>query len=261
MTADRAPLHADRRRASAFGEDAQLYDRARPGYPATLVDYLVRETPRAVLDVGCGTGIASRLVVARGCHVLGIEPDGRMAAVAERHGIEVEVATFEEWDARARRFDLLISAQAWHWVDPSAGTAKAAEVLLSGGTFACFWNVGRPSAQLREAFDACYQKVAPGLEEYSVLLGRGDRDRYARCAEAFEEDGRFGELAITSFPHSIAYSRSAWLDHLETHSDHRILTPERRSALFEGLGEVIEAFDGSFTMPYEVMVVSGRRLG
>jgi SAM-dependent methyltransferase len=65
-----------------------------------------------VLDVGCGTGIASRLSVDRGCQVIGVEPDPRMAAVGRRHGLIVEEAAFEQWEPGSRRFDLLVSAQA-----------------------------------------------------------------------------------------------------------------------------------------------------
>ncbi|MFZ0170204.1 MAG: class I SAM-dependent methyltransferase, partial [Acidimicrobiales bacterium] len=74
-----------------------------------------------VLDVGIGTGIAARQFQAAGCRVLGIEVDARMAEVARRCGLEVEVAAFEAWDPAGRAFDAVISGQTWHWVDPVAG--------------------------------------------------------------------------------------------------------------------------------------------
>src|SRR5215469_2345211 len=126
--------HRQRQVAESFGADAGRYDRARPSYPAALVDRIVAASPgHDVLDVGCGTGIAARLLAAAGCRVLGVDPDDRMAAVARQAGLEVEVARFEDWNGAGREFDAVIAAQAWHWVDPVAGAANAARVLRPGG--------------------------------------------------------------------------------------------------------------------------------
>ena len=135
-----AALYELRHLAESFGEDAALYDRARPSYPAALVDDLLATHPVAVLDVGCGTGKVSRLFVERGCEVLGIEVDPRMAAFARSAGLAVEVSRFEAWDPGGRTFDLLVSGQAWHWVEPRAGAQKASAAIRPGGRFAVFWN-------------------------------------------------------------------------------------------------------------------------
>jgi SAM-dependent methyltransferase len=131
--------------AESFGVDADRYDRARPGYPAAMVDRIVAVLPGPdVLDVGAGTGIVTRQFAAAGCRVLGVEPDARMAAFARRAGTEVEVSTFEAWDPGGRRFDAVVAGQAWHWVDPVAGAAAAAQVLRPGGRLAVFWNALQP---------------------------------------------------------------------------------------------------------------------
>ena len=80
-------LHTDRKRAESFGQDAASYDRLRPSYPDQLIQELLADGPSDVLDVGCGTGIAGALLAARGCRVLGVEPDERMAALARAKGL------------------------------------------------------------------------------------------------------------------------------------------------------------------------------
>jgi ubiquinone/menaquinone biosynthesis C-methylase UbiE len=91
--------HQHRQIAESFGTDAERYDGTRPGYPSALVERIVAGSPgRDVLDVGCGTGIAARQFQAAGCRVLGVDPDARMAGLARRSGLEVQVATFETWD-------------------------------------------------------------------------------------------------------------------------------------------------------------------
>ena len=112
-------LHGDRDRAASFGSLAEQYDRFRPSYPRALIDDLVALGPGKVLDVGCGTGKVARALTDRGVDVLGVEPDERMARVARRHGIPVELASFETWDPAGRTFDLLTAGHAWHWVDPA----------------------------------------------------------------------------------------------------------------------------------------------
>lgn len=155
----------DRRRwAESFGSDPERYDRARPRYPDAMIERIVAGSPgRDFLDVGCGTGIASRQFAAAGCRVLGVDVDARMADVARAAGLPVEVAAFEDWDPAGRAFDAVVSAQTWHWIDPVAGAAKSAQVLAPDGRLAAFWNVGRPSPEVAEAFGTVYRRVMPGL--------------------------------------------------------------------------------------------------
>ncbi|MER6002826.1 methyltransferase domain-containing protein [Nonomuraea angiospora] len=120
--------HVARSRSTAL-----QYDRYRPESPDELIDELTAGHPTRVLDVGCGTGKVARTLAGRGLAVLGVEVDERMANVARGHGVEVEVAPFETWDDAGRRFDLMTCGDAWHWIDPDAGIAKAARVLATGG--------------------------------------------------------------------------------------------------------------------------------
>jgi SAM-dependent methyltransferase len=133
-----------------FDEVPELYDRVRPGYPDELFTDLATltgsTTGAAVLEVGCGTGQATRSLAARGLAVTAVEPGAGTAAVAHRRldafpAVEIEVSTFEEWDHRGRRFDLLLSASAWHWVEPSVGWPRAHAVLRPEGWIALLGHV------------------------------------------------------------------------------------------------------------------------
>ena len=117
-----------------FNEVPELYDRVRPGYPDELFADLVAITglneQSSLLEVGCGTGQATRSLAAFGCSLTAIEPGADMAALARRRlatfaNVTVETSTFERWDDRGARFDVLVAASAWHWVDPSAGWPRA----------------------------------------------------------------------------------------------------------------------------------------
>jgi len=251
------PLYLDRRRADSFGEIAETYDKARPTYPDGVIDVLVADGGGRILDVGCGTGIASRLLAQRGCEVLGLEPDLRMAAVARRHGLSVEEGAFEEWDAQGRRFDVLSAGQSWLWVDPEAGARKAAEVLRPGGRIGLFWNQSFPSADIRPAIDEVYARAAPQIAANSVLLGDRHSRLYGSIAESLRRSGRFLGVRMETFAHEVDYSTDQWLELASTHSDHLTLPPDENSNLIGALRAVLDAAGGRLPVRYETTLVTG----
>src|SRR4051794_33225120 len=121
---------AQRDLGRVFDEVPELYDRVRPTYPDALVTDLLAlgglDAASTVLEVGSGTGQATRALAARVGHVTAIEPGPGMTAVARRRLADVRnvrfvTATFESWDPRDRRFDAVVAASSWHWVDPGIG--------------------------------------------------------------------------------------------------------------------------------------------
>jgi SAM-dependent methyltransferase len=251
-------LFQERQRAESFGAVADLYDRVRPSYPSALVDALVRERPRRVLDIGCGTGIAGALLDARNCEVLGVEVDERMARIARARGLRVEISSFERWDARGRTFELAISAQAWHWIDPVAGAQKAAAALQEGARIGVFWNFGHPPPEITDLFAPIYARVAPGVEGYSVLLGNNDARAEATVA-GLAECKRFTPAEVSKFRWSRSQATADWLQNLQTHSDHLALPARQRERLLAAIGEAVDSLGGSFEMSYEAVLVSARR--
>jgi SAM-dependent methyltransferase len=255
-------MHEDRQRAGSFGDDAEQYDRARPSYPAALVDDLLSDGARRVLDVGCGTGIASRLFAERGCDVVGVEPDARMAAVATRHGIPVEISTFEEWSPPPEPFDLVVSAQAWHWVDPATGPAKAASALCAGGRFGAFWNRYGLTAEAHRALDEAYAQHAPELRVPSVPLGTMRAEPRRTRGDDLEDlspAAGFTAAEERRYEWDDTYSRDAWLDQLPTQSDHRLLPRAQLDHLLAAVGDVIDELGGAINVHHTTHLITARR--
>jgi SAM-dependent methyltransferase len=258
--------HRLREVAESFGTDPERYDRTRPGYPEDLVRQILAGIPgRDVLDVGCGTGIAARQFHAAGCRVLGVEPDPRMAEVARRSGIPVQVVTFEDWDPEGRTFDAVIAATAWHWVDPVAGAEHAAEVLRPGGRLAPFWHAFQLPADLAAATaDVCARVLPDAPASLDEALRRSALAAYQvlfdKAVTGIRASGAFSDPEQWRFGWERAYTRDEWLDQVPTQGIFTRLAPDALAQVLDSVGAAIDAAGGSFTMSYTTVAVTATRL-
>ena len=222
--ADPTRVFTDRRRADSFGSVADEYDRHRPHYPQALISRLVTRPGLRVLDVGAGTGIASAQLARAGADVVAVEPDEKMAAVADAKGITVERNTFERWQADGRVFDLVVFGQSFHWVDPAVALPKLTSLVKPDGRLALMWNRITPAQPKREA-----------LERISADSG---------VSAPFANSANNAEAALHALLHSadfeverveaceaLHYSTSDWLGLVFTHSNHVILEPDAKAEL------------------------------
>jgi SAM-dependent methyltransferase len=248
--------HRLRRVAESFGGDAERYDRTRPSYPDALLRAVVAAAPGPrVLDVGCGTGIAGRQLQAAGCDVLGVDPDERMARVARRRGLEVEVAAFEDWQPRARRFDAIVAAQTWHWIDPGVGARRAAEALRPGGLLALCWNVVDPAPEIAGALSAAYRRALPDWDPWARPPLRAYDTLLEPVVEGIRRSGAFGEPERWRFGWERVYTRVEWLDQLPTGGDATQLAPADLDRLLGAVGEAIDELGGRLPMRYAAVAV------
>jgi SAM-dependent methyltransferase len=184
-----------------------------------------------------------------------------MAGQARQRGLEVEVARFEDWDLAGRAFDAVVAGQAWHWIDPVAGAAKAAQALRPGGRIAAFWNASQPPPNLAEAFAAVFRRVlpdsplfqrpAPGVDAYSGLC--------AKAADGIRETGAFGDPERWEFGWDRPYTRDEWLDQVPTSGFAARLQPNTMEQILAGIGAAIDTAGGRFTMHYTTVAVTAVR--
>jgi SAM-dependent methyltransferase len=263
-----AALPLARERSRLFEQQAEAYDRFRPAYPDAVIDELLGPVPAGldVLDVGCGTGIASRQMVQRGANVLGVELAPRMAEIARGHGLEVEIAAFEGWEAAGRTFDRVTSAQAWHWLDLPVATTKAASVLRPGGRLCLVWNAGCQPDDLADALEGVYASVVPPgghrlFRGYAANRSSDVKTGLGSELDAVSAVPDFGAPTEKWFTWTQAYQRDEWLDQLVSRSDHAALERAVRDRLFEAVGAAIDDHGGSFVMNFETVLIAAIRLG
>jgi SAM-dependent methyltransferase len=256
--------HHARHIAESFGSEAERYERTRPTYPKAMVDAILAASPgRDLLDVGIGTGISARPFQQEGRHVLGVEPDERMAQFARQSDLEVEIAKFENWDPAGRTFDVVIAGQTWHWVDPVLGASKAADVLRPGGRIALFWNVMSFPPDLAEGFSFVYRRVLPGFPFFQSGAPAGMASYaplFDKAIDGIRQTGAFDEPEQWYFDWERPYTRDEWLEQVPTFGGHSQIPPEKLAELLAEIGDVIDAAGGSFTMGYAAVVVTASRL-
>ena len=253
------PSHTDRPRRLVFGEVAGLYERARPGYPAFLIDDLVAwaQPGARALEIGAGTGKATRLLAARGVSVLGLEPSAEMAAYARAAtaslgNVEIVESDFERWRPDGQTFPLAYAAQAWHWVDQEFGYAHARAALAPGGHLVAFWN--RPAwgdTVLRRALADAYRRTAPELPPDGPMHpdSPGGADADESWAQAVTATDGLTDPSERLYAWSLEYSSREYVELLGTLSDVRLLGDGDRQALLAAVGETIERHGGRLMMP------------
>lgn len=252
-------------RRLVFGEDAELYDAARPSYPDALLEDIVElagDSGRAV-DVGCGTGKALRRLAHHGFRGVGVEAHPAMAEVARRRlpdrpAWRVDVAEFEEWEPQPGDVpaDLVTCAQAWHWFDPAVRMYRAHALLRPGGWLVLMWNASGEDndTPVDRAIAAAYRVHAPELDGLPTIQTAppanwpGDTDGLD-----------FGLPVERDYPWAQAYTTAEWLDLLRTHSNHSLLDPDRLDPLLAAIADAIDDHGGIYLHRYVTQLWATQR--
>ncbi|WP_342635264.1 class I SAM-dependent methyltransferase [Rhizobium chutanense] len=249
-----------------FDQVASVYRETRPDYPEALIDDVVsyaKLKPRdTVLEVGCGTGQATKSFATRDLQILAIEPGAEMVRTARESlanftNVELLETTFEAWPANKAVFPLIIAAQSWHWVSPEVRFVKAAEVLSPNGSLAVFGHVpvGIPTPLL-EQFKGIFLRHTGGwgAPPEAGYLPSGPFKRW------FDESRLFGGVEHQCYSWKWQHTTSSYVNFLRTRSDVRMLTPAIREELLGEIAKAIDGEGGEFSLDYETHLYIARRV-
>lgn len=231
-----------------FDSVAELYESARPSYPAVLFDDLVEltglERGAGVLEIGCATGKATRPLLEHGFSVVCVERGARLAARArdELAGLsaEIHVASFEDWDAEPESFDLVYAATAWHWLDPNVRYRKAHRLLRPGGALA-FWSASH-------AFPADFDLFFSEIQEVYDAIGERWEGEWppprpedvADDASDIEASELFWDVRVRRYVWEQRYTADAYVALLNTFSGHIAMERAKRERLYREIRERID---------------------
>ncbi len=266
---DGARPHFTDEQRLAFGRVAELYDRARPSYPAESIDALVRHCElrpgSRVLEVGAGTGKATELLAARGLDVTALEPSADMAAVARVKlgrwpDVRILESTFEAWESD-ERFDAVVSVQAWHWVEPAIRCALAHRALAPGGRLAALWAFPDwERCPERDTLSRAYRRAPVELAPDFPMHPDSEPTRLAGdWTSEIAAAGGFGAAEVRRFSWSVDYTATTYTDLLRTHQDHILLGDTERAALMSEIEGAIRSRGGHLGLPLSAFLCLARR--
>jgi len=248
-----------------YDRAADAYRAVRPVYPAEVFDRIATYAPAmpsvpTVLEIGAGSGQATRPMLLRGWHVVALEPGTELARAArtelgEFEHVEIQSSRFEDAELPDGTFDLVTSATAWHWVDPDLAIPKAARLLRPNGILALWWNAHVPDTSdpgwvpIRRV----YQEVAPGLARLAPLTP--DRPDYDPIAELTAHPC-FTGVEHDDFPFTVDYTTAEFVALISTYASHRTLDEDTRRRLHRALASTIDSeLGGTVTKPYNCLLV------
>ena len=258
-------------RRHSYDKIAQLYDRARPRYPAALFDDIVAyadlTAEARILEIGCGTGQATLPLAQRGFALNCIELGAELARVARANlasfpKVSVLQADFDKVNLDPARYDLVLSATAFHWLDPATRFDKAHRLLKARGALALFWHLPVATDISRAFVDAVqrvYRDIAPELSRRYQPPPRPD-ELTTEFAELIPASGLFDGIEIHKHYSASKYRAAAYIELLDTFSDHRALAPVQRQRLFGAVEDIIHAeFSGEITRETVALLYLARR--
>lgn len=241
---------------TVFEREADLYDRVRPGYPQGLFDDLATVAgigpASRVLEIGCGTGLATIGLARLGCSVLAVELGQRLAAIAtarlaEYDAVRVEVADFDHWTPAEAGFDMVFAATAFHWLDPATRDRRTAGLLRAGGVLATVatHHMAGGTEQFFVDVQTCYRRydptIPPHLRLHTAAEIPMDRDLGAP----------YGRPAFRRYEWTADYHTSEYLDLLRTYSATPAPNLLAREGILREIGALIDGrYDGRITKRY-----------
>ncbi|WP_433894356.1 class I SAM-dependent methyltransferase [Streptomyces sp. CA-111067] len=231
-------------RALSFGVMAEAYERYRPGYPGRLFDLVADYAGRPIrtaLEIGAGTGKATRLFAGRGVAVTATEPDAGMLAELRKHvpaGVKAVRAAFEDLRP-GERHGLVYAAAALHWTDPAGRWPRMAALLEPGGVFASFGGPFQPAdPAVRETVRVAR---APFLDSDDVPSPHGTPPEQAMQWPGTELDRSawFTDVRQAVIERRLTMSGPDYVGHLSTVSAYLVLPAADREQVLRRIRQVL----------------------
>ena len=238
-----------------FNEDEINYDYVRPTYPDELFADIIRYSSVAEgshsLEIGIGTGQATKSILQTGCLVTAIELGDKLSDLVKNkfrkyNNFNVINADFMTLPLESDSYDLVYCATAFHWLPLEEGYGKVKDILKHGGTIALFWNHPFPNRKddiSNQVNKRVYDKYCPSDKEI-VEFGKKDCERRTRELEQFG----FKDVKAKLYHRIRTLTSDSYIALLNTYSDHRALDVKIKDAFEAEMKTLIDEIGGKINI-------------
>lgn len=255
-----APAAEPRR---SFNDIAEIYDEIRPGYPQAMFDDLFRLLPAhpLILEVGPGTGQATRDLLSRGAIVHAIEIGPSMAAKLREAlpspALTITIGDFDEADVGEHGFDAVFSATAYHWISPKAQVDRPVSVLKPGGVIAVV-DLNQVSSSDDKGFFAAAQPIYDRYGERHAGPPAPERNAVdPPIHRVLRGDPRFSNVKVRAYDWNQTYSAADYRKLMLSYSGTQMMTSAARRGLLDDMEDFVrQQFGGQVTRPIVVTLTT-----
>ncbi len=231
-------------RALSFGSAASAYERFRPEYPDELVDAVLAYAGGPVhraLEIGAGTGKATRAFASRGIAVTATDPDPAMLAELRKHVPATVVAVraaFEDLPLHPV-YDLVLAAASLHWTEPDQRWPRVAAMLGRHGVFASFGGpVHLADPEVENAVRAARSEFLPTDDIPSPDGTPADSPMRWPGTELIDS-GLFVDVRQSVIERRMTVTARTYVGHLSTISAYLTLPDRVRAIVFDRILRVL----------------------
>lgn len=248
-------------RALSFGVMAEAYERFRPGYPAELYDMVLAyagQPVRTALEIGAGTGKATRLFARRGVRVTATDPDESMLAELRKQrlaNVETVRAAFEDLPP-GDSYGLVYAAASLHWTNPEGRWSRVAALLEPGGVFAsCGGPIRLADPAVEEAVRAAR---APFLESDEFPSPDGTPPEHAMQwpGTELQRSEWFTDVQQSVIERRFTMSAGDYVGHLSTISAYLVLPTSEQEEVY---GRILQILPETVEIDADITVHLARR--
>jgi len=257
-----------------FNSDPMSYDKLRPTYSGEmfqdLISYSECKLGTAALEIGIGTGQATRPMLDTGCHITAVELGNQLAEFSRKKysdyaNLDIITGDFEHVQLD-KTFNLIYSASAFHWIPEQTGLSKVMNLLEDNGVFAWLSIQPSPSKDHQHIHNAIQEVYGQYSDHFGGNVCRDQNYIENLICKTLDtrvkvfDKYNFCDIKRKTYHSSRTFTADEYCQLISTYSDHKSMPEARRESFLNKIRTTIESHGGYFSLDDTVMMVMGKKI-